>query len=174
MAAKTGTYTLISSNTLGSAAASVTFSSIPQTYTDLRLVINCGTATDGYGINIRYNGDTSSIYSDTGLWGTGSSASTGRHVAQNLASLTIAVGGSTSPSSTTILADIMDYANTTTYKTSICRSNRASSGVDAIVNLFSSTSAITSISLATNTFTGTANLQSGTTFKLYGIQAGNA
>ena len=41
----TNTYVALDTQTLGSAAASVTFSSIPQTYTDLVLVIN------GYSIN---------------------------------------------------------------------------------------------------------------------------
>jgi hypothetical protein len=171
MAAKTGTYTLINSNTLGSAAASVTFSSIPQTYTDLRLVINCGTATDGYGISARYNGDTNANYSDTGLWGTGSSASTGRHVAASTASLTIAVGGSTGASSTTILVDIMDYANTTTYKSAISRAGNATStagypGTELTISMWNSMSAINSLTL----FPG-VNFVAGSVFKLYGIEA---
>jgi hypothetical protein len=171
MAAKTGTYTLINSNTLGTATSSLTFSSIPQTYTDLRLVITCGTATDGVGVAARYNGDTSSIYSDTGLWGTGSSASTGRHTAGSSASYSIAVGCSANAGSTIVLADIMDYANTTTYKSAISRAGNATStagypGSEIVVSMWNSMSAINSITI----FAG-ANFVVGSTFRLYGIEA---
>jgi hypothetical protein len=171
MAAKTGTFTLISSNTLGSAASSVTFSSIPQTYTDLRLVINCGTSTNGDGIFIRFNGDTSSIYSDTGLWGTGSSASTGRHVAATSAALSIATGGSTTASSMIALVDFIDYSNTTTYKSFISRAGNATStasypATEITVGMRSSTSAITSL-----TVLSVSNIVVGSTFELYGIEA---
>ena len=57
-----GGMTLISTTTL--TGASVTISSIPQTYTDLRLVIrNYLPTDDGRGIRMRLNGDTSSYYS---------------------------------------------------------------------------------------------------------------
>ena len=71
------TYTLISSNVLSSSAASVTFSSIPSTYTDL--VLRCSTRdsadTPNTEIYIRLNGDTATNYSSTHLWGDGSTAS---------------------------------------------------------------------------------------------------
>jgi hypothetical protein len=76
----TNTYVALDTQTLGSAAASVTFSSIPQTYTDLVLVIN------GYSINDvdwRFrmgNGsiDSGSNYSGTYMYGDGSGASSYR------------------------------------------------------------------------------------------------
>ena len=171
MAAKTGTFTLIASNTLGSATSSVTFSSIPQTYTDLRLVINCGTSTNGDGISIKFNGDASSIYSDTGLWGTGSSATTGRHVAATGAALSIATGGSTTASSMITLADFIDYSNTTTYKSFISRAGNATStasypATEITLGMWSSTSAITSLAVLVG-----SNFVAGSTFELYGIEA---
>jgi hypothetical protein len=68
------TYTLISSNTLSSAAASVTFSSIPSTYTDL--VLQCSTRTDRSNqtydnFRIRFNGDSGTNYSDRVIEGAG-------------------------------------------------------------------------------------------------------
>ena len=56
------TYTPIATQTLGSAAASVTFSSIPQGYTDLVLVDNVKSAS-GAGdseLDVRFNGDSGS------------------------------------------------------------------------------------------------------------------
>ena len=69
------TYTLISSNTLSSSAASVTFSSIPSTYTDLVLKVSARSSradTLDY-LKIQINSITSG-YSDTYLT-TGSAAS---------------------------------------------------------------------------------------------------
>jgi hypothetical protein len=68
------TYEPIASQTLGSAVSSVTFSSIPQNYTDLILVVNYGISANNFGARIRFNGDTGSNYSDSFIYGTGSSA----------------------------------------------------------------------------------------------------
>lgn len=51
------TYQLISKNVLGANAASVTFSSIPSTYTDLILRINALRNDGNQIVNIRYNND---------------------------------------------------------------------------------------------------------------------
>jgi len=59
----------------------------------------------------------------------------------------------------------MNYSNTTTYKTGLVRANSAASGTDAIVGLWRSTAAITSI-VATH---DTAQFATGSTFTLYGI-----
>jgi hypothetical protein len=70
------TYTLISSNVLASSAASVTFSAIPATYTDLVLRISARTSANpgGYSyLQVTYNG-TASGYSDTLLYKDGTNA----------------------------------------------------------------------------------------------------
>lgn len=58
------TYTLITSNTLSTTTASVTFSSIPQTYNDLVLKISARADTVDTNVNIfmRLNGDTGANY----------------------------------------------------------------------------------------------------------------
>jgi hypothetical protein len=161
MAAKTGTYTLINSTTLSTAATSVSFSSIPGTYTDLVIVFS-GTSTALAGINIQFNGDTATNYSRTVLDGNGSAASSSRETSQVASTL----GLSSTTQSDTIF-HIFDYANTTTYKTILSRANVSASLVRAAVGLWRSTSAVTSITLSYPTF------NSGSTFKLYGIEAGN-
>ena len=60
----------------------------------------------------------------------------------------------------------MNYANTTTYKTTLVRHNNVSQTVSAVVNLWRSTSAITSITLSNESAT---NFDVGATFTLYGI-----
>ena len=75
------TMTLISSQTLGGTTASVTFSSIPSTYNDLKLVYSARTdATPNvYSYNyVTFNNDTTTKYSATVLQGNGGSASSSR------------------------------------------------------------------------------------------------
>ena len=68
------TYVLIASNTLGSSASQVQFSSIPQTYRDLVLRISArqgtGNASVWARINVLYNNDDSNStdYSNTRLY----------------------------------------------------------------------------------------------------------
>jgi hypothetical protein len=69
------TYVLIASNTVGSGGvSSITFSSIPQTYTDLKLVISArDTATSTNFIELGVNGSTANA-NGIRLQGNGSSA----------------------------------------------------------------------------------------------------
>ena len=72
------TYVAIAEQTLGSAAASVTFSSISGAYTDLVLVSVAGTTTGAPNTFLQLNGDTSTNYSITAIIGDGTSATSGR------------------------------------------------------------------------------------------------
>ena len=154
------TYTPIATQTLGSATASVTFSSISGTYTDLLIVFN-GTSTAGNSIYTRYNSDTANNYSFTYLYGNGTTASSGRTATTgNVYVCDVAT------SQTMATINVMNYSNTTTYKTSLNRGGPASTSTDASVGLWRNTSAITSVEVYTNsTFT------TGSTFTLYGIKA---
>ena len=158
------TYEPIATTTLGSAAASVTFSSIPSTYTDLVIVINGAyVSSEDASPGLRFNSDSGSNYSETGLDGNGSSASSFRD-----ANATSAILGSMSNTISTTIINIMNYANTTTYKTSISRGNNSANRVRAYVAMWRNTAAITSIQIITN---ATPNFATGSTFTLYGIKA---
>jgi len=158
------TYEPIATQTLGSATASVTFSSISGSYTDLILVV-AGQATGAQrNLLLQFNGDTSSNYSATIIFGDGSSAGSVRVLSQSSAN----VGGIDSTSQSNSIVQIMNYSNTTTYKAVIGRGNSSTNIVAAKSALWRSTSAITSIVAflaASDTFT------TGTTFTLYGIKA---
>lgn len=156
------TYTPIATTTLGTAVQSYTFSSIPSTYTDLVIVVNSSTASSDYTW-IQFNGDTATNYSNTRLYGTGSVAGSDRQTNQTNYSYTVG----TITERNTFIANIMNYSNTTTFKTAISRFNVAGSGVDAVVNLWRSTAAINSIKISNNGF----NFAVGSTFTLYGIAA---
>ena len=148
------TYTQIASTTLGSAASSVTFSSIPATYTDLVLVVDSTTTSGSVDTRIRMNGDTSTNYSRTYLYGDGSSAVSGRNTTDD---------GIGSGSKT--IHNVMNYSNTTTYKTAVARYGTAGSLTLAQVALWRSTAAVTSLQIFHLSSTFTA----GSTFNLYGI-----
>lgn len=161
---KTATYALIESQTLGSAQATVTFSSIPGTYTDL-VVVWSGSTSSGNLVKMEFNGDTGANYSSTLVWGMSGAASG--------SSSRYSVGWQfVIPDATqqNTIFHVMDYSNTTTFKTAIGRANVASTSVGASVILWRNTNAITSASLKTSS----DNFTAGSTFRLYGIQAGNA
>ena len=159
------TYTPIATTTLASSATSYTFSSIAGTYTDLVLVAS-GTSTNAYNSTLQFNGDTGTNYSATVLSGSGSAASSYRNSSQT--SMLIDYNGNFTSSNTSTIISILNYANTTTYKTALSRANNAAGGVDAVVGLWRSTAAINSIKMAIG---GGYSYAAGTTFTLYGIAA---
>lgn len=165
------TYEPISTTTLGS-ANTITFSSIPATYTDLVLVIVGGLsrASTTDNLLVRLNGDTGLNYSDTYLLGNGTTASSGRDSSQdNLFYAGIRMDGTTYGLTSNVIINFLNYSNTTTYKTALARGNSASAwGAEATVGLWRSTAAINSIYLAGQT---SANFQAGTQATLYGIKA---
>lgn len=158
------TFEAIATQTLGSAAASVTFSSISGTYTDLVLVA-AAIGTGDLQIFGRVNGDSGSNYSNTFLAGNGTSASSIRqsNVTSFQGDYYLAV--STDGGLTTY--NFMNYSNTTTYKTILARSGLGNKGTNAIVNLWRNTAAINSITLTTSA----NNFAIGSVFSLYGIKA---
>ena len=157
------TYTPIASQTLASAAASVTFSSIPQGYTDLVLVF-AGTMTTLDNNCVQFNGDTGSVYSVTRLIGNGSAASSSRSGSTTQIQL-----GEIATSQSTDIIQIMNYSNSTTYKTVLGRSSDVDGFLKANVGLYSSTNAITSIKIFSG---GAYNYPIGSTFSIYGIAGG--
>ena len=160
------TYTPIATTTLGSAAASVTFSSISGSYTDLVLVIS-GRLDSGSGqdasVLLQYNNDTSTNYSTTLIDGNGTSAGSARAT-----NATAAYCGSTSQESSNSIVNIMNYSNTTTYKTLTSRGNNPNYRVRAFASLWRSTAAISTIKVISD-FAG--NFAAGSTFTLYGVKS---
>jgi hypothetical protein len=172
MAAKTGTYTLINSTTVGSDSSSVTFSSIPATYTDLLLVSNWKSPNSTYGnisLSIRFNSDTGTNYSFTNVLGTGSATQSNR--SSNNSIIILNYTGSPHTQFNVFQTNILDYSNTTTYKTVIGRDSNSGGGVGAVAGLWRNTSAINSVTILVDSFN--TGLATGSTFKLYGIEAGN-
>jgi hypothetical protein len=164
------TYSPIATTTLGSAAASYTFSSISGSYTDLVLVCQVQQVTDGEDLAIQVNSDTGSNYSRTYICGDGSTAHSGRSTAATSIVLDHHATPPTSSSFSVNVINFENYSNTTTNKTIIARSNSLSTygGSVGVVGLWRSTSAITSITVFC---TNSSNMKTGTTLTLYGIAA---
>ena len=159
------TYEKIATTTLGSAAASITFSSIAASWTDLRLVFVGVGASAGDVPAIRFNSDTATNYSRTYLTGNGTAASSNRTTSSNRIACGDAGDSTTIPSFNTV--DIFSYTGST-YKTVLIESSEDQNGsgkVTRAVGLWRSTSAITSITV----FNPSYNLGAGYTATLYGI-----
>jgi hypothetical protein len=163
-----GTYEPIATNTLSSAAATVTFSSIPATYTDLVLSSNFAftNATAYPNPRIRLNADSSTYYQLQALYGQASAAGY-TIVNYTHAYVSSASGGGGGLDKFLIQCDFQDYTNTTSYKAFLYRVNTTVSESLIGVATWKSTAAINTIewSLQSNTYAV------GSTFTLYGIKA---
>jgi hypothetical protein len=163
------TYTPIATTTLGSAASSYTFSSIPGTYTDLVLVGKFGmSGSYNNGVKLQYNGNTSTVYSTTELRGNGTTAGSGQTTGQNGAWIVYDLGAGQYVYSSTVTVNILNYTNTGIGKTAISRHSKAETGVAELVSFWNQTAAITSIAVVPDTG---GTLLAGSTFTLYGIKA---
>ena len=162
----TATYEKIATNTLTTTTASVTFSSISGSYTDLVLIFNGGVNTSNGGLRMELNSDTGSNYSQTSLAGDGTSAASARNSNVTQARISSDFGMVNNLNYNSITS-LNNYSNSTTYKTWLSRNNLASVGTEAVIGLWRNTAAITSIKLvpSANSFA------SGSTFTLYGIKA---
>ena len=163
------TYTLINSNVLTTTAASVTFSAIPATYTDLviRLSARCDAAI--VNLKITFNGDNATNYSQTYVYGDGSSAASGNQ--SNTDNINpFGLNASTYTSNTFSNAEIyvpsyLVSQNKPVGFFGVTENNATSAYLMASAGLWRNTAAITSISIAPNA----NNFVSGSSFYLYGI-----
>jgi len=158
------TYTPIATTTLSSTSTDVQFSSISSAYTDLVLVIAGKDTTSTYSPYIQFNGDTTTNYSITNLYGTGSAAASSRS-----SSTSTAYFGSLGATQGNAIIQIQNYANTTTYKTALIRINATDFRTYASVMLWRKTpEAINRVNIKVESG---GNFATGSTFTLYGIAA---
>lgn len=154
--------------------ASVTFTSIPQTYTHLQLRITGRGAVSGVTntyLKLRFNGVAGTSYNFHGLVGDGATASSFGFANQSYAEGNY-LSASTAAANVqgAIIMDILDYKNTNKFKTirSIGGVNNNGSGKIAFSSSsFANTTAISQILVATP---GGENFDSSTTIALYGIK----
>ena len=161
------TYEPIATSTLGSAASSITFSSIPSTYTDLRLVF-IGTVSADTGAYITFNSDSGSNYSFSSILGSGASAGAQNRTDQTSQWLYY-YGNMSSTVPTFVTTDIFSYTGST-FKSSLSTKNgdfNGSGSIQSMCSMWRNTSAINRIDIYSQS--GTFSI--GTRATLYGIKA---
>lgn len=167
------TYIKIASSTVGSGGtASVTFSSIPATYTDLVIKYSARASSGGSNfenIQVEFNGVGGTAYSDRAVFGTGSAASSAANTSVASTFLQYSVGGNATAN--TFSNGELYFPN---YRSSAAKSysadsvseNNATAAIAALnAGISTNTAAITSIKLTGNT----SNFVQYSTFTLYGI-----
>lgn len=154
----TSAYVPLANITLGSSAASVTFSSISGSYRDLVLVVTgTGPTNDIY---YRMNSDSGNNYPYVIMYGTGSAASSGS------GSTTQGIMHYNAGTSVfNIVANFMDYSATDKHKTVLSRSNQADGFVMSYGSRWANTAAVTTLLIGSIS----GNFATGSTFALYGI-----
>lgn len=172
------TMTLIETKTLGSAASSISFTSIPSTYTDLVLFASLRNAS-GNEVFVRFNGDTGGNYLWRRLQGTGSGAfgdtqgsyggynaffyftyastQDGTDTANTFGNGQLYIPNYTLSAAKSLTSDAVNENNGATARQAI------------MSGLWNNTSAITSIAI-----TGNGNYVIGSTVSLYGILKGSS
>jgi len=156
----TPTYTAIASITLGSSASSVTFSSIPQDYRDLIIVVgaNIDVSSD---ILMTLNGDTTDTnYQMVRFRGDGSVAASQSNNDRQIGVNRAGAGTET--------IQIMDYSATDKYKTSGIRNSYTGGSPGQVVmvsSTYKSTAAVTNVKIEKSA----NSYLTGSTFALFGI-----
>ena len=163
------TYILISSNVLTTNTVSYTFTSIPQTYTDLLVKLSLndgGGSTDRFHLVI--NNDTGSYYSKQQLQGDGASPTAARTSAQAFLNF----GSNSVPATANFFSNDEIYIpNYTLAATHPMRSfavgerNQIETFINANAGHYNSATAITSLTIE-SPYNG---FDSGSSFYLYGI-----
>ena len=175
--APSGAYDSIATVTLGSAATTITLSSIPSTYTHLQVRIMARDTTTGVtqtSLRWQFNGDTASNYTAYhDISGNGGSVGANAFGANSIAYLIQVIPGSNASNTTqygVAILDILDYASAN--KNKIVRAlggyDRNGSGM---VRFGSSMWMNSSTAISSITFTADGSqYATGTTVALYGIK----
>jgi len=169
----TTAYESITTTTLGTATATITFSSIPATYQHLQIrVLARSDRSAGVDIiSMNMNSDTGNNYSDHLVYGDGANVQTDRN--STYATINIQRLASDNLSAnifSDFVIDILDYADTNKYKTIRYLGGYDANGsgrVNLGSGLWQNTSAVTTITL---TSAYSSNYKQYSSFALYGIK----
>lgn len=171
----TNSYESIATATVGSGGTTtVTFSSIPSTYThlQLRFIARANYAGNVFSAAMRYNSDSGSNYTYHLMYGSGGTTVSAFSGANQTVDYSANIMG-TNTSNTFVgnIVDILDYKDTNKFKTIRTFGGGDINGAGGAVSfgsaLWRSTSAINSIAISTN---GYGDLLQYSHFALYGIK----
>jgi hypothetical protein len=162
----------IATQTLGSSTASVTFSNIPQVYTDLKLVMSTRTSSTNaqgwFDTILTINGTATTGSSTVLLYGSGSGS--GSSITESQFTIRTADANNTANTFGSAEVYIPNYTSSA-YKSLSCESvseNNATAAIQELhAFLWSNTAAVTSLVI---TGASSTNLLQYSTFTLYGIR----
>jgi len=165
-----GDYESIATTTVGGGgSATITFSSIPATYSHLQIRMLSNDTTGSNNNLMQFNTDTASNYSWHALQGNGTAASAAAGSTQT--SMIFGKTGISGGGGGVSVVDILDYANTDKYKTIRSLSGTDNNNTNGRLFFASgnwrSTSAVTTITLTNDSGT---NFSQYSSFALYGIK----
>jgi hypothetical protein len=162
MPAGVSAYTALANVTLGSAATTVTFSSISQSYRDLVLVSSIRVTAGSAYARMRFNNDTGNNYFAEAAW-----ASAATELSDSFLYFRVQ-GYSPNTAFMTSVTNILDFTASDKHKPLLMRTNTISdSGVEMQAIRWANTSAITSLAISSSS----GNIDAGSTFALYGVSA---
>lgn len=173
VAASTTAYESIATTTLGSSTSTITFSSIPATYTHLQLrwLARSDRAAAQDFVDIRLNSDTGANYAAHLLYGDGATATSTAYVSNTNVGV-IFMPGSTATASVfgVGVMDILDYTNTNKYTTTRILGGADINGSGRIVlgsGVWMNTAAVTTLTIITD---NASTFSQYSKFALYGIK----
>ena len=169
-----GDLTKIAQHVISTPAATVTFSSIPGSYSQLMLIVSAGcAASSGKDLYMQYNGDTAGNYTRQYLGAYSGGPFNGQDVSVSSPGIGGLPGTSELSGSATKIV-IANYAGTIFKKFAVSHSTYMSGGSSSagliqevmIGHFWNSTASISSIVLGTS---DGSNFVAGSTFTLYGL-----
>ena len=161
----TATYIALANITLSASEADIVFTSIPNTYRDLVVVVNGKVSTSSeVSLAGRLNGDSASNYSNVRMYGSSGGATS---YSDTAAEFYIGITKSNTEEFTSII-HVMDYSATDKHKTILARGSQSDDAVTAHAGRWANTNAVTSVTITRPTGQ-TYTFESGTTMSLYGI-----
>lgn len=170
------TYTLIQTITLGSSASSMTFSSIPQTFTDLilKLSIRNDTGASYNNVHLSFNGVPSGTsYSDKSIYTVGTSTGSLGHNGANQLWLSASPSASNTANTFSNSECIIPNYTGSGYKSvlsqGVTEANTTSNGTvynNIMCGISTNTAAITSLVLTSDA----SSFVTGSSVSLYGIK----
>ena len=163
------TYEKIQTTTISSATSAISFTSISSAYTDIILAWAFkSNSSNNPSLRLTFNGNSTG-YSGRQMGGSGAAPVSTNNTSASFITLS-RLAGAPIPSGETafMLLHVMDYTNSSKYKSIFCQFNSASTGSELDVGVWANNAAINRIDIDTSTSTDFAV---GSVITLYGIKA---
>lgn len=163
------TYEPIATYTFASAASTITFNSIPGTYTDLQIIGYFGDSSNGGDSRLYLNGDTASNYNMNRWWSNYNGTAIEGQILFSATGFWLSQNNANSTDFITSIVDINNYASTLMFKQCTIQNYQSGSSraqtPTTIGGAWKNTAAVTSLTMTSNA----GNFPIGSSFTIYGI-----